>query len=288
MDVQELARTIDNLNYYLIDVWDWNALNDIRREYVRTVIDIDNERRGELASKRDISTKARKHMVAKYAEAVDEVGRVTDLLRDVPDHITEVLLENIQKDLRRLGTGRECERQRTDHLPFEPDLGFQDDPTPEELEEYQNRPPELLWCEEYPDHLEPWEFIASELGPFAERVANSIRDHRGHADEKGTVPEQETDPQLLRITWIPTTAVFIHLVEELVKKRYIEVPGRNSKEGEGNETELIRRLLQAFVIIGSKTGKPLTVEGLRQRFQSERKVAYTTGLRIELPYASEL
>jgi len=288
MEVQELARTIDNLNHYLIDVWDWNALNDIRREYVRTVFDIDNQRRGELESKRDISANVREHLIAKYAKAVDEADRVTALLRDVPSHIAEVLLEKVQKDLRRLGTGRECERQRTDHLPFEPDLGFQDDPTPEELEEYRNRPPEPEWHEEYPDHSEPWEFIASELGPFAERVADRIRDHRGHADEKGTVPEQETDPELLRIKWIPTTAVFIHLVEELVKKEYIEVPGRNSKEGEGNETELIRRLLQAFVIIGSKTGKPLTVEGLRQRFQSERKVAYTTGLRIELPYASEL
>ena len=285
MDVKEFARTLEGLNYYLIDVWDWNALNDISREYHGTVDDIVSERTGRLESMRNIQTKVREHLAEKYVDAIGEVEKVLDLMRDVPDQMAAIMLKEVQKDLRRLGTGDECERQWSEPQPFEPyqpdNPWGDDDITDEQLEEYQNRTP-AEWDDFFPDYEEPWVFIAKELAPFAEKVANRMEEHGGQ------VPEHTTVPDLLRIKWISDTAVFVHLVNELVNKGYIELPGRNGKEGEGNETELIRRLLQAFELIGKKTGKPLTVEKLRQRYQSPRKLAFTKELRIELPNAKKL
>ena len=115
MDVKEFARTLEGLNYYLIDVWDWNALNDISREYHGTVDDIVSERTGRLESMRNIQTKVREHLAEKYVDAIGEVEKVLDLMRDVPDQMAAIMLKEVQKDLRRLGTGDECERQWSEH-----------------------------------------------------------------------------------------------------------------------------------------------------------------------------
>jgi hypothetical protein len=279
MDQQEITRTVEGLHHYVIDVWDWDALQEIVKEYVGTVIDIDQGHRGELAAKRWITTKATDHLAAKYAVAIAEVDRVTDLLRKEPDTIGNALLDHVYSDLFTLRYASDCERQWSIRQVFDPSLGIQDDPTDEELEEYRNRPPEPVWEEEFPDHDRPWVFIAKHLAPFANKVAERIGERMRNLDPAPTGPE------LNRIEWRCSTAVYVHIVKELLKKGYIVMPGMNGKEGEGNITELFRRLSQAFILTNKKGD--ISTQELQRRYDG-RALARSKAARLNFPEAKEI
>jgi len=271
MDVKEFARTLEGLNHYLIDVWDWNALKDISGEYCGTVDDIVSERTGRLESMRNTQTKVREHLAEKYADAIGEVEKVLDLMRDVPDQMAAIMLKEVQKDLRRLGTGDECERQWSEHQPFEPyqpdNPWGDDDITDEQLEEYQNRTP-AEWDDFFPDYDEPWVFIAKELAPFAEKVAQRIGEHSKAMPDEGNT-NSVVDGE--RIVWKESAAILAYLIHELASANYIIPPQRREKgKLKPNWSAVGRTLYTTFDFRkDGEDSEPVTLTSLIQALKPE-------------------
>ena len=257
MDQQEINRTVEGLHHYVIDVWDWYALQGIVKEYVGTVIDIDQGHQGELAAKRRITAKARVHLAAKYAEAIAEVDRVTDLLRQEPDTIGTALLQRVRTDLNRLGLATVCEEQWAAHQPFEPVVWDQEDPTEEELKAYENRGPEPVWEEEFPGHPRPWVFIASELAPFACNVAERIDERmRNEVEPDSAVPVKGPRPR-----WDGSASELAYLLTELVEADHLIPPPNGRRTGKnGNRAAIAQAIYTAFDIRDKDTGEPVTME----------------------------
>lgn len=91
---------------------------------------------------------------------------------------------------------------------------------------------------------------------------------------------------LHRIEWRASTAAFVHIVGELMRQGYIELPGMNAKGGDGNVTEMFRRLSQAIVVRG-RGEKELSPEELQRRFQG-RKLSDAKSARLSFPKVEEL
>ena len=94
------------------------------------------------------------------------------------------------------------------------------------------------------------------------------------------------NPSNQRVKWDCSTAIYIHIVKELLSKRYITMPGMNGKSGEGNITELFRRLSFAFQITG-KDGTELSPDELQRRFNG-RPLADVKAARMNFPEADEI
>lgn len=277
METEKLAEKIIDLEHFLFDVWDWITLCELGQKFVSAEMERRQEHGDPYLKERDLERRLWAHLQEKYTQAIEKVDEIAATIKDVPSVLTEPLLERVQLSLGRLKDAEGCRREFEKRIVFNPS-DWLEEPDWDEIERAQSGE-ESVFFEEIPDL---WTFIASDLGHYAAKVAQRVEGHRTK------VAPTTTGPEPLRIKWITTTAAFVHVMDELVNKEYMEVPGRNGKEGERNQTELIRRLLQAFEVTGEKTGKPLSVEQLRQRFQSARQIAFTKGLRIELPEAKEL
>lgn len=113
---------------------------------------------------------------------------------------------------------------------------------------------------------------------------------RGRLKTLGIDPDDIKDPQSTpkpdRIKWTCTTQAYIHIVKELVGKGYIELPGMNAKDGDGNVTEYLRRLSQAF-IVNDRAGTELSKEELQRRWNG-RRLSLAKANRLDFPEAKEL
>lgn len=91
--------------------------------------------------------------------------------------------------------------------------------------------------------------------------------------------------RLDRLEWNCSTAVYVHIVKELLTKGYLILPGMNAKEGDGNITELFRRLSQSITVSGR--GGELSPDELQRRFNG-RALAQSKAERLTLPEAKDM
>lgn len=86
-----------------------------------------------------------------------------------------------------------------------------------------------------------------------------------------------------RMEWKGNTIEFVTIVQNLAKSGYIDLPSRNGK-GDGNETELFRRLQQLFVVRNGK-GEEITPELVKNR-AAGRPMGEARAKEFELPEAT--
>lgn len=92
-----------------------------------------------------------------------------------------------------------------------------------------------------------------------------------------------------RLKWKSSTAAFAHIFRTLAARGYFDLPRKGGKEGDFNNTEFARILLQAFDVPG-KDGASITVEALRSRLSEggPGKLADAKAGKIQIPGAGEL
>ncbi len=86
-----------------------------------------------------------------------------------------------------------------------------------------------------------------------------------------------------RIEWHGSTIEFVTIVRNLAKSSYIDLPSKNGK-GDGNETELFRRLQQVFIVRNEK-GEEITPEGVKNR-ASGKPIGGAREKQFEFPEAT--
>lgn len=105
----------------------------------------------------------------------------------------------------------------------------------------------------------------------------------------GKLEEGKQVATVAKVRWKSSTAAFVFLTRQLLRQGYLDMPSDGGKAGDGNETELLRRLLTIFEVQGKK-GAPLTPEQLRQRVQGyeNRPLAPAKARRWSIPDAGEM
>ncbi len=101
----------------------------------------------------------------------------------------------------------------------------------------------------------------------------------------GYKPESPSQP-LNRLEWNCSTAVYVHIVKELLNRGYLFLPGMNAKDNDGNITELFRRLSQSITVSG-RDGTELSPDELQRRFNG-RALAKAKADRLTLPEAEDM
>ena len=111
-------------------------------------------------------------------------------------------------------------------------------------------------------------------------LQNHIKGHSAH--------NAQDEPQPLnRLEWTCSTEVYVHLVRELMQRGYITLPSMNGKLGEGNVTEVFRRLSQAF-ILSKRDGSELTAEALQRRYNGAKGLPDGKRAKLTLPEAEDV
>ena len=98
------------------------------------------------------------------------------------------------------------------------------------------------------------------------------------------MPEKHTNNLTMeRLEWHGSTIEFVTVVQNLVRSGYMDLPSKNGK-GDGNETELFRRLQQVF-IVRNKKGVEITPELVKNRAVG-RRIGGAREKQFELPDAT--
>lgn len=102
----------------------------------------------------------------------------------------------------------------------------------------------------------------------------------------GTVTDaQGPATNLERIEWMGSTIEFVTVVQNLVKSHYIDLPSKNGK-GDGNETELFRRL-QRVIVVRNQKDEEIRPELVKNRASAEqRQMGKGRAREFELPEAT--
>jgi hypothetical protein len=86
-----------------------------------------------------------------------------------------------------------------------------------------------------------------------------------------------------RLKWKASTNAFVHVFNTLAAQGYFELPSKGGKQGEMNNTEFARLLLEAFDVNGSDA------ENLRRRMAGAgRSLVEYKAQRFQIPAANEL
>jgi hypothetical protein len=260
MDTEKLANTIHDLNSFLIDVWDWDGLHEFVKHYTDIVCEPHVIHVLQLDVDRKLNARLGVHLAAKYEQAITEIDRVTEIIKDATPFVKDALLEKVLVDISRLHKPEECVKQWRDHIPFHPsDLEYE--PTDEELEKHMNgsNEPEFDWYDFYPDHPEPWAYIANDLGYYINRVVQCIQQHM--LPESPIIEGVQVISKTARPKWEGSAAELAYLLTELIEADYIIPPPNGRKTGKkGNRAAVAAAIYDGIDICDKTTGKLVTRE----------------------------
>lgn len=265
MNDEQLTAEVKALEQRLTELWGWGGL--MRIGWNMNMLWLDHETGG----MHELDTELETLLATSYGSAIAEIDRVLPTLQQGP--VLTALLERLQRRLRSIG-----ERSFSCYLEREFDLveGHFDNATGTRPQAEVERDFEL----HQKLTREGWQCVERSLSEYLGKVSDHIT-----AAIAGTTPV--STPPLDRIRWTCTTQAYIHIVKELVGKGYIELPGMNAKDGDGNVTEFLRRLSQAFVVTGRKNGKELSPDELQRRWNG-RPLETAKAARLSFPEAKEL
>lgn len=287
MNEQELTAAILDLEHSLTNVWPWQRLFELGRTW-----DSDADIQAVRAWDREVQlTLVRCHSQA--LELVD--ARLAGIERGP---LLDVLLERLcERILNVTGKGSfvmfqhyveeswpyrfvepDWAKPPYTRDPNQPNDNLTDDQINIEIDDYLRN--YTVWSQ---IREGVWGRISNDLAYYGSKVADYIR-----RDLTAEVKRADftADASLNRIQWNCSTAVYVHIVKELVEKNYIVPSGMNGKEGEMNITELFRRLSQAIIVLG-KEGHELPPDELQRRWDG-RQLALAKRARLTLPEAKEV
>jgi hypothetical protein len=271
MNDEQLTAEVKALEQRLTELWGWGDLGRIGWNMNILFLDRETGNRDQVDAGHEMDTKRETLLATSYGSAIAEIDRVLPTLPQGP--VLTALLERLQRRLRSIG-------EHSFHYYLERE--FQ--PSEEHFDNgYDNLPgAELsrLTDEHQQMTRAAWQCVEGSLSEYLGRVADHVAAATAGTKSVGT-------PTLDRIRWIgPSTAVYVHIVKELLAKGYIELPGMNGKAGDGNITELFQRLSQAFIIAG-KNGNELPAAELQRRYNG-RPLATAKAIRLNLPEAKDV
>lgn len=270
MTNDELIAEVKALEIRLTDLWGWEDLGRIGHNLNMARDAMEPGNLDILADIRGLELQLETHLSTCYDLALGDIDRTLKALP--PGPVLSAILERLQRSLRLIG-----ERSFAEFL-------FRvEQPNPDHFDNATGTRPQAEVERDYEQYVQftrdAWSCIKPDLGDYLARVADYI----GAA----AINELDTSPSVRnRIPWTCSTAVYVHIVKELLKRGYIAAPDMNGKEGEANITELFRRLSQAFIVTG-KTGSELPPDELQRRFDG-RPLAPAKALRLTFPEAKEV
>lgn len=269
MNDEQLTAEVKALEQRLTELWGWGDLGRIGWNMNILFLDRETGNRDQVDAGHEMDTELETLLATSYGSAIAEIDRVLPTLPQGP--VLTALLERLQRRLRSIG-----EHSFSCYLEREPQYSEDhfDDGKLSESEVYSR-------TEAHQELTRAaWQCVEGSLSEYIGRVADHVA-----AATAGPVPGGT--PTLNRIRWIgPSTAVYVHIVKELLAKGYIELPGMNGKDGDGNITELFLRLSQAFIVEGKK-GNELPADELQRRYDG-RPLATAKAIRLNLPEAKDM
>jgi hypothetical protein len=278
MNKDHTIAEITRLHHFLIDVWDWNTLHDIGYDLLTAHLVREPGDDVHRDWNRQADAQLTEHLASRYATAAAEIDRTIPLLP--PSELLDALLEQLHAHLVKLSNIEVSFREWYDRNTHPDTDHFERDPAGRFIRsEAETREAER---QHFTRQREAWRCVSDELAFYISKLAAKI-DRVRTADHSLTTPSSAPRQ---RIQWTPSTAAYVHLVKELLTKGYIHLPAQNGKDGEGNVTELFRRLAQAFHVTG-RNDQEVTPEELQRRFNG-RALANSKAAKLNLPEADEL
>lgn len=247
MEVQELSRIADGLKHFVLDVWDWEELRKIGKEWQEIMTYADRGYADPVFHQRKMSAKLNEHLIAKTAECVTRIDGDLLQLSEVPEPLSSIVLEMVKNNLRQLSNAKFCQEQSVAHLPFVFRDETEDDITQEQIDAYEKEMQEgNPWYDVEEENHDPWEFISRDLGQYAERIAQHIELKRGTTDNSNP---RENSAEMVRPVWNGNAAELAYLLTELIEAGYLVPPPKGGRSGkDGNRAAVAAAVYSAFDI----------------------------------------
>jgi hypothetical protein len=277
MSTDKTISEITRLQHFLFDVWDWQELHQIGRQlHVASMVHEPGDP-DLFDHSRSADAQLTEHLSLRYARAANEIDRTIGFLP--ASDLLEALLEQLHAQLVRLSNIEVSYREWYDRTAHPDILDFERASDGSVRSEAQTRQAER---DHHSLQREAWRCVADELSFFLTKLAAKVQRLRNASLAQTDNHRQPTH----RLHWRSSTAAYVHVAKELLLKGYVELPGLNGKEGDGNVTELFRRLSQAFVVHG-RSGEELQPDELQRRFNG-RPIATAKAARLDLPEAKDM
>lgn len=277
MSTEKTISEITRLQHFLLDIWDWQQLQRIGHELIIAHIVREPGDADLLDHSRNAEAKLTEHLSQRYASAVSEIDRT---IAELPaSDLLEALLQQLQAHLVRLSNIEVSYREWYDRQTHPDITSFETAPSGQQRTE-----PQVLEAERkhHAEQREAWRCVADDLSFYLNKLASKLERIRS-ASHAAT--DNHRQPQY-RIRWKGSTATYVHLAKELLAKGYLDMPALNGKDGDGNVTELFRRLGQCFIVNG-RSGEELHPDELQRRYNG-RPLAAAKAARLNLPEADEM
>lgn len=273
MNDEQLTAEVKALELYLTDVWRWNDLARVGWNMNVLFLCREPGDRDQLEAEQGLDTELETLLVTSYGRAIAEIDRVLPTLPQGP--VLTALLERLQSRVRAIGGhsfSYYIEREpQVNEGHFENETGTRPQAEVEQAFELHQQ-----------FTRDAWQCVESSLSEYLGRVA----DHIAAASARTMSEAPPTSQPLNRLKWECSQEVYVHLVRELMQRGYITLPGMNGKLGEGNVTEVFRRLSQAF-ILSKRDRTEMTAEALQRRYNDDKLPDHRRAL-LTLPEAKDV
>ena len=276
MNSDELTTVVTDLEHYLFDVWKYDELFELGKLFQH--LDIDKEP-GDLKN-REMMRQGQRDLTRSLSYSYELATlQVDEVLPGLPmGPVLDALLERLREHVMRLAQPNAGYFQWLERTWI---------PTTDEDRTYSDEFGEIIpmGIPVYDDPREHWAYVDHSFQFYVTKVVERIDWYR---QRKEVDREQTLAPakNLNRTKWTCSTAVYVHIVKELLQKGYIAAPDMNGKVGEANITELFKRLSQSFIVTG-RDGNELPPDELQRRFDG-RKLADAKAARLTFPEAKEV
>lgn len=273
MTNEQLVARFKELEHFVIDVWGWEELHRIGYKLNDLWLIQEPGYKEGIDYGRGLEVELETHLSVRYILAIEQIEKV--VVEVGPSELAAAQFERLHTSVVRL-----LEEDAQFYLAYnaapQPDvdaLSLADDPTGALT---QDRIQQQIDSEKA-----AWRCVTKDVTFYLSKVADMLL-RRGFS----TSLAPSDHGSLQRIKWTCTTQAYIHIAKELVGKGYLELPGMNAKDGDGNVTEFLRRLSQAFLVTG-RDGKELDTAELQRRWNG-RNLSGAKAARLDFPEAKEL
>jgi hypothetical protein len=277
MEAATTISAITRLQHFLVDVWEWQQLHRIGLDLftVQLIPSPGDTDHRDLSRSADVRLST--HLSACYATASAEIDKSVAALPH--SDLLDAMLEQLHAQLVRLSNIEVSYKEWYDRTAHPDITDFERAPDGSERSEAQTRQAER---DHHTLQRNAWRCVADELSFFLTKLAAKVERTRSAMHTASST----TPAHGARLQWTASTAAYVHLVKQLLAKGYLDIPTQNGKNGDGNITEVFRRLSHSIHLKGRNDSEIMPDE-LQRRFNG-RPMAASKSARFDLPEAEEM